>query len=364
MRNNATFLDIFQPSAVGRSKIMFVVQTFVRGNVHNDGYAPTALGQHDGFSVFFQLFQHFGRLFAKVRNGADMIPNIQVHRKASWKYRCLYISKYNQYIRQKCLVQGILPKKLSFIFNLLILCHPLTAAAAQKTILILPFHNSTGNAAYDPLAKNMPDLLAAAIQDHSKDVRVVERKELEKVMAENALEWERMKEQGRPLTRLGRMLQANYIMKGSIIPDGKKLRVIAFLYETETMKRVQSADAVGTLKEMNVMMETMAQTFASPPKTLSGLRTGDVPDARPVQSQQMIRGLGFFHQHRYPQAAAEFMKILEETPKDVDAKYWLAKSLWFAGLSDQAKIECAEFTQWFPKDPRTKETTPCIFRNP
>ncbi len=229
---------------------------------------------------------------------------------------------------------------------------PLFADAGAATILILPFENATGNQNYTALEKGFPDLLIAYLAPQS-GIQVVEREKLDQVMSEQGLKWENvMENQG--ASKAAHFAQAKYLLRGSLRGTKEDMEVQANLYETETTRLLKAFSSRGP-KSMSAHAQAIAagvaQFFSVPVPVMPALPS----DADPETSLHRIQGLGYYHTGQYNKAFPEFMKILSKRPKDPDAKYWLGKSFWGAGLKGQASIEFQQFMQWFPKDSRVSE---------
>jgi len=229
---------------------------------------------------------------------------------------------------------------------------------AASSLLILPFDNATGQAEYRSLEKGIPDLLTAFLAPQSDVIQVVERERLESVMAEQSLNWESLIKEGQSLSRVGQLVQARYIVRGSITAVGKKVLLQAGVYETETTRLVKSSQAEGSMKDLNQMCEKLAGGI------LASITPADrKPDSRsvlpldpdPQRNIQLIYGMGYFHHSQYAKAIPEFMKMLSRNEQDVDARYWLIQSYRKAGMKDHADFELQEFGTRFPKDDRFKK---------
>ena len=223
-------------------------------------------------------------------------------------------------------------------------------AAEPVTVLILPFENATGRAAGKALENGFPDLVTAYLTAASDKIELVEREKLEGIMAEKSLAWENLLKDPSG-QRAGRLVQAKYVLRGSVTGDGDHLQATGLLYETETTRLVKSFTGAGRpAAAAQAIASGVAQVFSAPLKPLPALPA----DADPETSLHMIYGLGYYHQGQYAKAFPEFMMILAKTPRDPGAKYWLGKSFYAMGMKTHASLEFKQFLEWFPKDPRAK----------
>lgn len=113
----------------------------------------------------------------------------------------------------------------------------------QKTIAILYFDNSSGNAQLDALKKGLADMLISDLSNLQM-LRVVEREKLEQVMAELKLSSGREFD---PATRqkLGKLLGAETILFGSYFEMIGQFRMDARIVKTETGEILKSEGVSG-----------------------------------------------------------------------------------------------------------------------
>ena len=113
----------------------------------------------------------------------------------------------------------------------------------QKTIAILYFDNSSGNAQLDALKKGLADMLISDLSNLQM-LRVVEREKLEEVMAELKLSSGREFD---PATRqkLGKLLGAETILFGSYFEMIGQFRMDARIVKTETGEILKSEGVSG-----------------------------------------------------------------------------------------------------------------------
>src|SRR5690242_17114468 len=113
-------------------------------------------------------------------------------------------------------------------------------ARADETpsVLILPFESSSSRPWQARSDSGASELVAAFLEPHADRVKLVDRDQLEAVMAEHALRWENVMND--KSTDVGRLVQARYILRGSVLSEHRGWLVHGFLYDTETARLVKS----------------------------------------------------------------------------------------------------------------------------
>lgn len=240
------------------------------------------------------------------------------------------------------------------LLSLMLFAFISSVSAAAPTVLMAPFENSTGDASLRPLEKGAPDLIAAFLAPQSDRIQIVDRDDLERVMAEHSSSWEQvMTPSG--AQQAGRLVQAKYLFRGSITGTDGRLTLQGMLYETATSRLVKTFEATGARKDINGSCQTLADGlaayFSAPAKPLPALPVEKDPET----NLHLVQGLGFYYNGIYAKAFPEFMKILQDHPHHADAMYWLTKSFAAGGLEENASLEAAQFVKQFPTDPRVQE---------
>jgi TolB-like protein len=118
-----------------------------------------------------------------------------------------------------------------------------TDISDQKTIAILYFDNSSGNAQLDALKKGLADMLISDLSN-LKMLRVVEREKLEEVMAELKLSSGREFDSA-TRQKLGNLLGAETILFGSYFDMMGQFRMDARIVKTETGEILKSEGVSG-----------------------------------------------------------------------------------------------------------------------
>ena len=133
----------------------------------------------------------------------------------------------------------------------------------KPTTVVLPFANSTGDAAYDPLAENLSDFLAAALEQ-SEAMTCVDRSALDKVVAEQKLTLAMLTDDASK-RRVGRILGAKFVITGGFTRVKKTLKINAHLFEVETGRVARSAEAKGKLETLLDLVRDVSATLAEKP---------------------------------------------------------------------------------------------------
>lgn len=222
------------------------------------------------------------------------------------------------------------------------------------TLLILSFDNATRESAYAALENGIPDLLSALLSAHAERFRLVERERLDSILREQSLSWQQYVEV-HSLRQMGKLVQADYILRGSFTRVGTKLQVQALVYETETTQLVTSAESNGDTDDLVLICRQLADGMTR----FFSANTRKAPafpvDEDPEKTALMIDGLGYFYSGQLHKAFPAFMKILVKDPRDALARYWLGRSFYEAGLADHATIELQDFLRLFPKHAKVAE---------
>ena len=238
--------------------------------------------------------------------------------------------------------------------SLVMLAETAAAASAPPTVLILPFDNATGDPRYAALERGIPDLLGAALSGHAGRVRLVERDRLDAIVRERSLSWQQYVAAESP-DRIGRIIQAQYVMRGSFTRTAGRLHVQALVYETETTRLVASASAHGDPTTLVPLSEELAGQVVKLLPAGTGPQGTSPADHDPDTSLLMIQGLGHFYTGRFDRAAPAFMKVLTKHPDDATARYWLARTFYDAGLRGHAAIELRAFLRVAPDHGKAAE---------
>lgn len=221
-------------------------------------------------------------------------------------------------------------------------------------LLLLPFNVASQKKELSSLEEGLPDILTAFLSAHSGKVQMLDRAHLNTMVAEAGL---RLSGSMAPESALqvGHLLQAQYVVHGSLTEIGEKLEMSLQVYETETTRLVKSFRAEGPAEEILIVAEKVS-------KELAGFLEKGIKDAAefeverdPEKNLHFVRGLGYYYGSQSHKAIPEFMKVLRKDPEDTLALYWMARCFAAAGLSDHANLEFVKFLERYPDHPRVQE---------
>jgi TolB-like protein len=222
------------------------------------------------------------------------------------------------------------------------------------TILALPFENATADKIQDGLKNGIPDILTAFLSPYSDKIKCVDRRSLENIYQEQSLDLQGWIAQDYGFA-MGKMLQAQYVMRGSYQKEKGQLSVSVFLYDTETTQLVKSFSADAQTQSLPRVCEKLAHDISRYLK-VSVKKIENLPvDEDPVKSALLIEGLGFYYNGQYPSALAQFIKVVQMDENDESAAYWLAKTYQQSGRADHAVIEYESFLKRFPQSRKQEE---------
>ncbi len=224
--------------------------------------------------------------------------------------------------------------------------------AAAVGLLVIPFENATGQSDLDDLADGIDDLLTACFSSYPDQVAVVDRSALAEVVNEQALGWQGYVER-HSMADMGRLAQADYLLRGSLTDEDGRLRIQALLFSLTTTQLLHTESTVGTTGAlMTDLCDTIASSIAD---YLSGPQGGAMalePTSRPEQQSLMIEGLGHYYNGHHGKAIAAFLELVQRFPKDSDAHYWLGQGMRAGSLNELAAVQFRTFLRHFPDDPR------------
>lgn len=195
-------------------------------------------------------------------------------------------------------------KKLTVL--IIILCLTAAAASAEPVrVSVLYFDNNGGGKELDWLSKGFADMLLTDLA-LSDDLTVIEREELEKIIAEQKFSLSGMADEEQSL-EIGKLLSAQLLITGSFLSSGGRLRIDAKILDTETgqlqgaVKSEGTADGIFGL-ETEIALSIFETLLIPPPDSL-GRETAATYDA----AQSYYQGMLSFDRGEYNKAI-EFYK--------------------------------------------------------
>lgn len=179
------------------------------------------------------------------------------------------------------------------------------APQGPPRIWILPFEHPQADASLDYLEEALPALLAAAVS-RADEYAVVDRRDLDRVLAEQSLTLEGLTS---PETRhrIGRLLGATAMITGSVAQEGPDLLITMRASDLETSIITATAEARGPASRLSQLVSTLYRRLARDlGRPLPDLRADQI-DPAPVSNLHFMKGLGHYYSARYSHALAEFM---------------------------------------------------------
>ena len=119
--------------------------------------------------------------------------------------------------------------------------------AAPPTVAVSYFDNNTGDAALDPLAKGLADMLITDLSG-LQAIRIVERDKLNRALDELRLAKSKFIDP-KTAVKLGKGLSAEYIMTGGYTVSGAALRIDARVFRVDSGAVVSSEKVEGKKEE-------------------------------------------------------------------------------------------------------------------
>ncbi len=257
------------------------------------------------------------------------------------------------------MVETMTPKFTTFLATIGVLCMAwlysspgearIMVRPPDQNLIILPLDYAGGDKDLAALGQGMSDLLMSSLGAY-KGIAVIERENLHKVIKELGATAAGFGINKAP--ELGRLLQANRLVKGSFLINGNEFHVNIGVYDVQTTQLVASVEESGPLGEVAKVAERASERIAH--ALLNGDRTlRKLPvDETPEVNLHFMKGLGHFFSGLHDHAVADFMQALDLDPAHADSRYWLVKSYIAGGSHDHAKIEFKRFAGDFPGDER------------
>lgn len=185
--------------------------------------------------------------------------------------------------------------------------------AAETTLSVLYFANTGNRAEFDWLRKGLADMVAGDLSGMPGYV-LVEREELQKLVAEQELALSGLLDESRA-PEVGKLLSADILVYGSFAAVGAELRLDAKAVRVETGAVVAAASAAGRAEAALALERELAGKLAA---ALGGGRPALPGAAAGTESLEAARayyrGLDLFDQGRYGDAAALFGEAVRADP--------------------------------------------------
>lgn len=221
--------------------------------------------------------------------------------------------------------------------------------ARPQNLIILPLDYAGGDKDLAALGQGLSDLLMSALGAYD-GIAVIERENLHKVIKELGATAAGFGINKAP--ELGKLLQANRLVKGSFLISGNELHANIGIYDVQTTLLVTSVEESGPLGEVEKVAEKASERIADALLNGGGTARQLPVDEAPEANLHFMRGLGHYFTGLHDHAVANFMQALDLDPTHADSRYWLVKSYIAGGSPDHAEIEFKRFAGDFPEDER------------
>jgi TolB-like protein len=196
-------------------------------------------------------------------------------------------------------------RKIRISILILFLTAAVSVSAQPRRISVLYFDNNSGGEALSWLQKGIADMLLTDLA-LSEAITVIEREELEKIIAEQKFSLSGMADEGLSL-EIGKLLSAELLITGSFLSSGGRLRIDGKILDTETGELRGAVKAEGEIDgifglETEIALMIFEKLAIAPPDALSRKNTTSFNAA-----ESYYKGLMSFDRGEYDKAI-EFYK--------------------------------------------------------
>ena len=141
-------------------------------------------------------------------------------------------------------------------------CTHAHSAELPQTLAIIDFANNslTDRTSYDPLSQGFSAALSTQLSS-VEGLEIVERSHIRQVAQELGLQASGMVDD-RTAGQLGRIVGARYLLLGSYMVMGKKVRIDVRMVETETTRLVKAEQVTGKTGELLDLVGKLSEAFA------------------------------------------------------------------------------------------------------
>ena len=219
------------------------------------------------------------------------------------------------------------------------------AVAADNRIIVQPIGNSGSDRSLDPLSEGFSDLLVAYLSAY-EELEILYREDMHRLWQELARS--RSGLERTDAMRIGRLIQANTLIKGGFVKINGSFRANVHVYDIATAQLQYSFEESSDIENVEVLASSLAQHIADSLIKRGGDTVSMPVDGQPLVNTHFMKGLGYYYNGLYDHAVAEFMQVIDLDPARADARLWLGKSYVNGGEPDHARIEFERFLQDFP----------------
>lgn len=224
-----------------------------------------------------------------------------------------------------------------------------------RRIMIVPFENTSASSSLDGLAEGAADLLTVCFSRYAPEIEVLDRVALSRLIEEKSLTRQGLFNDQQARQSLA-FLAADNLIRGTLSPGPDGLIVSGFLYDVDTTGLLLSPQAVGPRSHVSALFcEGIAAEIAAYVDSDGDDSQRLQADPVPAQTQRLIMGLGHYYNGNYAAAFPAFMKLLREDSNNAEARFWLAKSFYEAGMALFAEKEIVKFLGQFPDSDKRQQ---------
>lgn len=178
-----------------------------------------------------------------------------------------------------------------FIISIILFyCGAISASAAPRTVAVMDFSNNTGGKGLQYMSKSLPESISATLSQ-SKDVRVVEREHLGKLLDEIALGQTGVLDDSQ-VSRAGKMAKADVLIIGSYSGNPENIVLSIKAVDVASAKvidgKVIKAPLSGIFDRANQAALAMAALIAG--KKIGYLNVASTPDGADIYVDGMEIG--------------------------------------------------------------------------
>ncbi len=205
-----------------------------------------------------------------------------------------------------------------------------------RSLAVLPLENLSGDPSQEYFADGMTDELITELA-RIPTLRVVSRTS---AMQE--------KDPRKPLRQIGRELNVDAVVEGSVARSGNRVRITAQLIDVRNDKHLWAQSFEGPISDVFSLEDSVAREIASQTRVvLTPAARTNVSDNRridPAAHDAYLRGFYFLQKREMDTSAAYFQKAISIDPQYAPAFAGLADALhakWFNGSSSAEVMPAA-----------------------
>lgn len=223
------------------------------------------------------------------------------------------------------------------------------AAKSQARTVVLPLEDQNGKKG--GTGEGLALLLSAELS-RFPEIILIERQDFQRASAEQALGGELPGTEG--AAKLGKVLAARWVVRGSFHKDGKKISLTAQIVDPARTIVAGSANAARDDGDLDAAAAALAKALR-PSLSRAVLVVETASDPLHEAHLHLLKGLGFYYAGQWDESLLEFRLASQLAPREPNAFYWLVKTYAAQGDTEHAAVALRRFRSLFPKDARAKE---------